>query len=447
MYRPRSSYYETRGLIVHAPTVYGNIMRFKWILILVVVAAVLGGGYYYYRAGETATGTAEGRGRGGRESRRAMSGVGTDPIPVVVGTVGQGDVPLYLSGLGTVQAFNTVSIKSRVDGQLMKILFKEGQDVKTGDVLAIIDPRPYDAQYKQAVATKAKDEALLANARKDLIRDQGLVGKQFVSPQTLDTQQALVDQYVAQVASDQATADYNKTQVDYTSITSPIDGRTGIRNVDIGNIIHASDSTAFVTITQIHPITVIFTLPADNLSSVTKNLGGGGLAVIAYGRDNTTVLAKGTLELVDNLIDQTTGMVKLKATFANEDGALWPGQFVNTSLLVSTRHNGLTVASTAVQHGPKGDFVWVVTPDKTVEMRDITVAQTQNNVALIDKGLAANEQVVVDGQYRLQTGSKIEAGSQDAPVVPPAAEDAKHEHRGDHHRKDGKDGKGGADPA
>jgi multidrug efflux system membrane fusion protein len=418
-------------------------MRFKWILILVVIA-IAGGAYYLYR--ESAGTASEARSRGGREGRRAMSGISNDPIPVVVGAVSQGDVPLYLSGLGTVQAYNTVSIKSRVDGQLMKILFKEGQDVKTGDVLAIIDPRPYDAQYKQAVATKAKDEAQLANARRDLVRDQGLVNKQFVSPQTLDTQQALVDQFVAQVASDQATADFNKTQLDYTSITSPIDGRTGIRNVDIGNIIHASDSMAFVTITQIHPITVIFTLPADNLPSVAKGLGAASLPVIAFGRDNVTALARGTLDLVDNQIDQTTGMVKLKATFPNEDGALWPGQFVNTSVLVSTRHNGLTVASTVVQHGPKGDFVWVVKPDKTVEMRDVAVAQTQNNVALIDKGLAANEQVVVDGQYRLQNGSRIEAGAQDAP---PPVQDAKPEprehHRGDH--KGEKGDKGGADPA
>ncbi|MDB5361991.1 MAG: efflux transporter periplasmic adaptor subunit [Rhodospirillales bacterium] len=426
-------------------------MRFKWILILAVIA-VVGGAYYHYREGEKTIAAGRARGGsggpsegppGGPGGRRMMSALSNDPIPVVVGAVDQGDVPLYLSGLGTVQAYNTVSIKSRVDGQLIKLLFKEGQDVKTGDVLAIIDPRPYDAQYRQALATKAKDEAQLANARKDLVRDQGLVGKQFVSPQTLDTQQALVNQYVAQVASDQATADYSKTQLDYTSITSPIDGRTGIRNVDIGNIVHASDSTALVTITQIHPITVIFTLPADNLPSVAKGLGAGNLAVIAYGRDNTTALGRGTLELVDNQIDQTTGMVKLKATFPNEDGALWPGQFVNASVLVSTRHNGLTVASTVVQHGPKGDFVWVVKPDKTVEMRDVTVAQTQNNVALIDKGLAANEQVVVDGQYRLQNGSKIETGTQDAP---PTADGAKGE-RQKSERKSGKAEKSGADPA
>lgn len=432
-------------------------MRVKWIVILVLIAAA-GAAYYHYREGEKAISASRSRGGGGDDGppggpggRRMMSSLSNDPIPVVVGAVSQGDVPLYLSGLGTVQAYNTVSIKSRVDGQLVKILFKEGQDVKVGDVLAVIDPRPYDAQYKQAVATKAKDEALLSNARKDLVRDQGLVGKQFVSPQTLDTQQALVDQYVAQVASDQATADYNKTQLDYTNITSPIDGRTGIRNLDIGNIIHAADTTAFVTITQIHPISVIFTLPADNLPSVTKGLGAGRLAVVAYGRDNATALARGTLDLVDNQIDQTTGMVKLKATFPNEDGALWPGQFVNTSVLVSTRHNGLTVAATVVQHGPKGDFVWVVKPDKTVEMRDVVVAQVQNNVALIDKGLAANEQVVVDGQYRLQNGSKIEAGAQDAP--PPTAEESKParpggprgEHKGEH--KDDKTEKSGASPA
>ena len=428
-------------------------MRFKWIL-FVVVLGVAGGGYYYYRNGPQTHSPAGGR-MGAREqaARRGMSGVSDEPIPVVVGAVAQGDVPIYLSGLGTVQAYNTVTIKSRVDGQLVKILFKEGQDVKTGDVLAIIDPRPYDAQYKQAVATKAKDESLLANARKDLVRDQGLVGKQFVSTQTLDTQQALVDQYVAQVASDQATADYNKTQLDYTNITSPIDGRTGIRNLDIGNIIHASDSTAFVTITQIHPISVIFTLPADNLPSVTKGLGAGNLSVIAFGRDNTSALANGMLDLVDNQIDQTTGMVKLKATFPNQDGALWPGQFVNTSVLVSTRKNGLTVAATVVQHGPKGDYVWVVKPDKTVEMRDVTVAQTQGNQALIDKGLAAGEQVVVDGQYRLQSGSKIEAASPDAPTEAPATAEEAKPHRGhrgekgDREEKGEKTDKSGANPA
>jgi membrane fusion protein, multidrug efflux system len=424
-------------------------MRLKWILPVVLVV-VVGGGYVYYRTHED-TATVHAGGRGGREGRRAMSGVSDEPIPVVVGTVSQGDVPLYLSGLGTVQAYNTVSIKSRVDGQLVKLLFKEGQDVKAGDVLAVIDPRPYDAQYKQALATKIKDESQLANARKDLVRDQGLVGKQFVSPQTVDTQQALVDQFVAQVASDQATIDFNKTQLDYTSITSPIDGRTGIRNVDIGNIIHAADTTALVTITQIHPISVIFTLTADNLPNVTKGIGAGSLAVIAFGRDNKTALGNGTLDLVDNMIDQTTGMVKLKATFPNQDGALWPGQFVNTSVLVSTRHNGLTVAGTVIQHGPKGDFVWVVKPDKTVEMRDVVVAQTQNNVALIDKGLAAGEEVVVDGQYRLQSGSRIEPATQDAaaPGTPdetkPEPERREH-HRGEH-KGERKDGKAGADPA
>ncbi|HEV2676271.1 MAG TPA: efflux RND transporter periplasmic adaptor subunit [Aliidongia sp.] len=421
-------------------------MRFKWILFAVVVAAV-GGGYYYTHSGSEKHAQA-----GGRESRRAMSGVSDEPVPVVVGTVAQGDVPIYLSGLGTVQAFNTVAIKSRVDGQLIKLLFKEGQDVRAGDSLAIIDPRPYEAQYKQALAAKAKDEALLANARKDLVRDQGLVGKQFVSTQTLDTQQALVDQYTAQIASDQATIDYNKTQVDYTNITSPIDGRTGIRNVDAGNIVHAGDTVSLVTITQIHPITVIFTLPADNLPSVTKGLGAGGLPVIAYGRDNTSALAKGMLDLVDNQIDQTTGMVKLKATFPNEDGALWPGQFVNTSVLVSTRKAGLTVAATVVQHGPKGDYVWVVKPDKTVEMRDVTVAQTQGNQALIDKGLTVGEQVVVDGQYRLQTGSKIEVATPDAPA-PATADEEKAPHRGHRGEKGARGEKGekadksGADPA
>ncbi|GGF21377.1 multidrug transporter [Aliidongia dinghuensis] len=390
-------------------------------------------------------------------AQRGMSGASDEPIPVLIGAVAEGDVPIYLSGLGTVQAYNTVQVRSRVDGALTKVLFREGQDVKAGDVLAVVDPRPYDANYKQSLATKAKDEALLANAKRDLVRDQGLIGKQFVSVQTLETQQALVDQYTAQVASDQATIDYNKTELDYTNIASPIDGRTGIRNVDVGNIVHAADTTALVTITQIHPISVIFTLPADNLPSVTKGLGAGSLPVIAYGRDNVTALANGTLDLVDNQIDQTTGMVKLKATFPNEDGALWPGQFVNTSVLVATRHQGLTVPATVVQHGPKGDYVWVVKPDKTVEMRDVVVAQTQGNRALIDKGLAAGESVVVDGQYRLQAGSKIAPQAPDGSSstgssstgsgstgATPAAEGAKGPHHGD---KGDKPDKSGANPA
>jgi len=337
------------------------------------------------------------------------------PVPVVSGIVKAEDVPILKTGIGTVSAFNTVTVKVRVDGQLDKVAFTEGQEVKAGDLLAQIDPRPYRAALDQATAAKAKDEALLANAKRDLTRDEGLIGKQFVSQQVLDTQRTLVDQDTALVASDQATIDAAKVNLAYTTITSPLDGVTGIRLVDQGNIVHATDTTGLVVITQTHPISVIFTLPENLLDAINQaRAGGTPLKVYAYSADDTARLGEGTLALIDNQIDQSTGTLKLKATFPNSNNALWPGEFVTTRLQLATRKGGLTIPAQTIQRGPNGTFVWVIKPDDSVEMRAVTVGQINGDTALIDKGLAAGDTVVVDGQYKVKVGVKVTATPQGA---------------------------------
>ncbi|MDZ5649878.1 efflux RND transporter periplasmic adaptor subunit [Nitrospirillum sp. BR 11828] len=328
-------------------------------------------------------------------------------VPVVVAPVRAEDVPLYLGGIGSVQAYNTVAIRSRIDGQLMELRFREGQEVAKGAVLAILDRRPLEANLKQAVATLAKDQSQLQNAQADLVRYQGM--KEYASRKTLDTQQAEVAQYQAQVTADEAQVDYARAQLDYATITSPIAGRTGIRQIDAGNIVHAGDAAPIVTITQLHPISVIFTVNADDLPAF--NLGAAGpataLPVQAYAKDNKTLLADGKLELVDNQIDQSTGTVKLKASFPNEDNRLWPGQFVNAHVRVSVRRGGLTVPVTAIQQGPAGAYVWVVSAEGRAAMAPVTVARTDEGRVLIDKGLSAGQMVVTDGQYNLKPGTRV----------------------------------------
>jgi multidrug efflux system membrane fusion protein len=334
---------------------------------------------------------------------------GGAPVPVVAGKVEEKDIPIYLDGLGTVQAFNTVTVHTRVDGELQQVLFTEGQDVVIGGPLAVIDPRPFQAALDQAVAKKAQDEAQWGNAKVTLARNTDLLAKKVIAQSDFDTSRYSVDQFQAAVQADQAAIENAKTQLDYTQIKSPIDGRTGVRLVDLGNIVHAADQTGIVVITQLHPISVVFTLPEQNLSAIL-NAGGvsGGLHVSALDRGNTTTLDEGTLAVVDNEIDQTTGTVKLKATFPNKDLKLWPGKFVNARLVLTTKKNAIVVPAAVVQRGPQGTYAYVIKPDKTVEMRPIKVAQTQANVALIDDGLKAGEQVVVDGQYKLQPGAHVE---------------------------------------
>lgn len=346
------------------------------------------------------------------KSAGASARGGGFPVPVVIGHARQKDVPIYLDGLGTVQAFNTVTVHTRVDGQLVKVAFTEGQDVKTGDLLAQIDPAPYQAALDQAVAKKAQDAAQLANARVDLKRYADLLATDGTTQQTYDTQKALVDQLEATVQADQAAVDSAKVNLDYTDIRSPIDGRTGIRQVDQGNIVHAADAGGLVVLTQLRPISIVFTLPETALSKLqdNQNPDGTDFTVLAVARDNTNVLATGQLAVMDNQIDSTTGTLKLKATFANENLRLWPGQFVNTRLLLDTRADCVVVPASVVQRGPEGAFAFVVQGDptnQTVKMRPLKVAQIDNGEALIDDGLQPGEVVVVDGQYKLQDGSKV----------------------------------------
>ncbi|HEX3602901.1 MAG TPA: efflux RND transporter periplasmic adaptor subunit [Steroidobacteraceae bacterium] len=328
-------------------------------------------------------------------------------IAVDTAAVGHSDVPIYLEGLGTVQAFYTVTVTARVDGELQKIDFTEGQMVHKGDLLAQIDPRPNQAAYEQAVATKAKDAAMRENAQRDLERYTLLQPQDLASKQTVDTARAGVDQMTAQLNVDQAAIDNARTQLDYTRITSPINGRTGIRLIDPGNIVHASATTGIVVVTQMQPISVIFTLPEENLGNVSAALAQGPVQVATLSRDGSTVLDEGTLTLIDNQIDQATGTAKLKATFSNAHNTLWPGQYVNARVLLRTERDALTVPTPAVQLGPKGPFTYVVKSDSTVEVRPIELGEASGGLTVIKKGIALNERVVTTNQYRLQDGVHV----------------------------------------
>jgi multidrug efflux system membrane fusion protein len=337
----------------------------------------------------------------------ARGGLGSLPVPIIPGKVEVKAVPIFLDGLGTVQAFNTVTVRSRIDGQVIKIAFTEGQDVHTGDLLAQIDPAPFQAQLDQSLAIKAQDEAQLSIARLTLTRDKELLTGKILAQQEYDTQQAVVDQLEATVRGDQAAIDNARVQLAYTTITSPIDGRTGLRMIDQGNIVHATDANGLVVITQLHPISLTFTLPEQSLQSIQQRTPpAGGFVTLALDRDNRTKLSEGKLAVIDNQIDVTTGTIRCKAVFPNEDLRLWPGQFVNVRLLLETRQ-GPVVPASVVQRGPDGDFAFVISKDLKAEVRPIKVGQIDRGQALIEEGLTNGESVVVDGQYKLQPGSKV----------------------------------------
>jgi len=330
-------------------------------------------------------------------------------VPVGVTTAQRRDVPVYLKGLGNVTASNTVSVKSRVDGQLAQINFKEGQNVNKGDLLAVIDPRPYQVALDQAQGNLSRDQAQLKDAQlnyqrfKSLFDDSGAISRQQV-----DTQKASVDQLEGAVRADLAQIDSAKLNLVYSHITSPLNGRIGLRLVDVGNMVHAADTNPLLVITQLQPIAVIFTLPEENLPTVARHLHQGPLAVEAYDSNDQNKLATGTLLTIDNQIDQTTGTGRLKAMFNNQDNVLWPNQFVNVRLLLETHKDSTVVPSVTIQNGPQGSYVFVVKPDKTVEVRPVTVSFTQNNVASIASGLNPGDVVVMDGQDKLQGGSKVD---------------------------------------
>ncbi len=317
------------------------------------------------------------------------------------------DVPVFINGLGTVTPFNRVMVHVRVDGELEQVNFTEGQNVKQGDVLAKIDARPFQAQLDQARATEAHDEAQLANAKLNLDRDTALVAKDYATRQAVDTEKAQVAQLEATVRGDQAAIENAQTQLSYTTIVSPLDGRTGMRLIDRGNIVHANDPGGLVLITQVHPITVLFSLPQDYLQNITSAMAEVPLKVFAFSRDDKTKLAEGNLVLVDNEIDTSTGMVRLKAVFPNNDDALWPGEFVHAHLQLEIRKNAVTVPAEVVQRGPNDLYVYVVKTNSTVERRPVRVGPTQNDIAVIESGLHAGEQVVTDGQFRLKPGARV----------------------------------------
>ena len=328
------------------------------------------------------------------------------PVGVVAASVQSHDVPIYLRGVGTVIAFNNVLVRSQITGELVKISFDQGQQVKKGDVLAVIDPRPYQAQLDQAIANRDRDQAHLENANIDLKRYTELAKQKSIAQQLADSQKAIVDQLIAIVKSDEAIIESARVNLSYTNLTSPIDGVTGIRQIDIGNIIHPTDVNGLVDVTQIEPISLIFTLPETEFVPVQEHLSQGSVTVFVDSQDGKQ-LDQGKLNLVDNQIIQTTGTIRLRAQFPNQKHLLWPGQLVNARLLLDTRHDGLTVPASVVQQGPHGAYAYVINPDSSVAIRPIKVAQISEGQALIDSGLQANEQVVTDGQYKLQPGVHV----------------------------------------
>jgi membrane fusion protein, multidrug efflux system len=351
--------------------------------------------------------------------RASTRGAG-QPMPVSVATVQRHDLPVFLTGLGSVTAYNTVSVKSRVDGQLVEVAFKEGQEVHKGDLLAVIDPRPYEVQLNQAQAQLFRDQAQLRDAELNYQRYKGLLENSgAMSQQQVDTQQSTVDQLEGAVRTDQAAIDNAKLQLVYCRITAPVNGRVGLRLVDVGNMVHATDTNALLVITQLQPIAVIFTLPEGELPEVAKHMSRGTLKVEAYSQDDQTKLATGQLLTIDNQIDTSTGTGRLKAIFNNEDHQLWPNQFVNVHLLLDVQKNATLVPAAAVERGPQGDYVFVVKPDQTVEVRTVTTTITQNNTTEIASGLSPGEVVVTDGQDKLDSGSKVQTRSSVRPTGKP----------------------------
>src|ERR1700723_1032000 len=330
-------------------------------------------------------------------------------IPVTAGTVEAKDVPVILNGIGSVQAYNMVTIKTRIDGQIMKVAFTEGEEVKAGDPLIEIDPRPYQAALEIAQANKAKDEAQLVSADADLQRFAQLVGPGFQTKQSYDQQKATVAQLQASIKGDQAQIDAAQVNLTYADIRAPISGRLGVRLVDAGNIVHAADNSGLVTITQTKPIFVSFTLAQEHLHKIHEKQKLGDLKVQAYGADNVTLLSEGKLAVIDNAVDQTTGTIRIKAAFDNNDERLWPGEFVDVRLILTTRKGVPTVPQQTVQVGPNGYYAYVIKADDTVERRAVSVASIQDGIAVIEKGLDPGEKVVVDGQYRLTEGARVRA--------------------------------------
>jgi multidrug efflux system membrane fusion protein len=391
---------------VEAPTTRRGRRAVVTGTVLVLAAAALA--YVFYPAGQ-------------QQPQRRGRFTAEGPVPVLVAPAARADVPVYLETVGTVKALNTVTVRPQVDGKLLAVGFKEGEIVKRGDVLARIDPTTYQAQLDQAIAKKAQDEAQLANAKIDLARYEKLAATNAINKQQADTQRALVAQNTAQVQSDQAAIDSARATLSYTTIIAPLTGRTGVRMVDEGNIVHASDAnSAVVVITQMQPISVQFSLPQQDLARVNDAFAKAPLAVDAQRSDNDAVIDSGKLTVVDNQVDTTTGTVKLKAEFPNAQTQLWPGQFVNVRLLLDTLKDVVVIPTGAVQRGPNGTFVYVVGDDNKAKMRPVAVERQNETQAVIKSGVAPPEKVVTTGFARLSDGSEVAIGSANPPAAPPA---------------------------
>jgi multidrug efflux system membrane fusion protein len=383
-------------------------MRWKRAIVVSVPLILIVGGLFVWRAGVPGFG-----------AKAAVNG--PPPIPVTTGTASTRNVPVYIEGLGSVQAFNTVSVKTRVDGQIVQVFFREGQEVKAGESLFQIDPRPYQNSIQQADATKEKDAAQLQSAQLDLDRAAKLLTPGFQTRQGYDQQKATVGQLQAAIKADEALIAAARLNLDYSLVKSPIEGRTGQRIVDVGNLVQAAQGANLVTITQMRPIFVSFTVPAERLDAIRKNQGQQHLKVIAYAMDDKTRLAEGELTLIDNQVDPATGTIHLKAQFANEGEPLWPGAFVNARIVLSTRENAVTVPDIAVMEGPNGAYVYTVADNDTVKRRPVKVAATQEGLSVISDGLQSGDRIVVEGQYRLIDGAKVKIG---APAQAQAGEQA-----------------------
>ena len=385
---------------------YSSLFRRRWAVIAILVGVALSG-YFGWRHF-----FAEGAAAVANSDQRPVA------IPVTIALAQKADFLVYLNGLGTVEPYNTVTVSSRVDGEVTKVEFKQGQMVKQGDILVQIDPRPYQAALDQALAKKAQDEANLKNAQLNLQRTSTLAKEEVASRQQLDTQQASVDQLKAQIKGDQAAIENAQTQLDYATIRSPLSGKTGFRLVDPGNIVHAASTTGIVTIVKLQPISVVFTSPEEEVPQINKALAAGDVPVTALSSDGLKTLSQGKLALVNNAVDQASGTIQMKATFANTDNVLWPGLSVSTRLLIDTLQQVIVVPEDAVQRGPSSLYVFVVGGENRVEMRNVKVGQEGGGQSVILQGLSPGERVVIAGQYRLQRGVFVEPTDNSSPIPP-----------------------------